>query len=216
MELKVYRQDGSETGATVALDASVFDVEPNDHAIWLDVRRIQANARQGTHKSKERSETAGSTRKLYRQKGTGHARAGDAKSPLRRSGGTFFGPRPRSYGFKVNRKTQRLARRSALTYKAREEAIRVVEDFSLDAPSARQVSALIAAFDLEGRSVLILTDGLHDALYKSARNVPKVSVREARNASTLDVLGAQVILVQEGALSTLSEQLGQAAPATAE
>jgi large subunit ribosomal protein L4 len=216
MELKVYRQDGSETGATVALDASVFDVEPNDHAIWLDVRRIQANARQGTHKSKERSETAGSTRKLYRQKGTGHARAGDAKSPLRRSGGTFFGPRPRSYGFKVNRKTQRLARRSALTYKAREEAIRVVEDFSMDAPSAKQVSALIAAFDLEGRSVLILTDGLHDALYKSARNVPKVSVREARNASTLDVLGAQVILVQEGALSTLSEQLGQAAPATAE
>ncbi len=216
MELKVYRQDGSETGATVALDASVFDVEPNDHAIWLDVRRIQANARQGTHKSKERSETAGSTRKLYRQKGTGHARAGDAKSPLRRSGGTFFGPRPRSYGFKVNRKTQRLARRSALTYKAREEAIRVVEDFSLDAPSARQVSALIAAFDLEGRSVLLLTDGLHDALYKSARNVPKVSVREARNASTLDVLGAQVILVQEGALSTLSEQLGQAVPATAE
>ncbi|WP_456428672.1 50S ribosomal protein L4 [Rhodocaloribacter sp.] len=216
MELKVYRQDGSETGATVALDASVFDVEPNDHAIWLDVRRIQANARQGTHKSKERSETAGSTRKLYRQKGTGHARAGDAKSPLRRSGGTFFGPRPRSYGFKVNRKTQRLARRSALTYKAREEAIRVVENFSMDAPSAKQVSALIAAFDLEGRSVLILTDGLHDALYKSARNVPKVSVREARNASTLDVLGAQVILVQEGALSTLSEQLGQAAPATAE
>ncbi len=216
MELKVYRQDGSETDATVTLDASVFDVEPNDHAIWLDVRRIQANARQGTHKSKERSETAGSTRKLYRQKGTGHARAGDAKSPLRRSGGTFFGPRPRSYGFKVNRKTQRLARRSALTHKAREEAIRVVEDFSVEAPSARQVSALIAAFDLEGRSVLILTDGLHEALYKSARNVPKVSVREARNASTLDVLGAQVILVQKGALSTLSEQLGQAAPATAE
>ncbi len=216
MELKVYRQDGSETGETVTLDASVFDVEPNDHAIWLDVRRIQANARQGTHKSKERSETAGSTRKLYRQKGTGHARAGDAKSPLRRSGGTFFGPRPRSYGFKVNRKTQRLARRSALTYKAREEAIRVVENFTLDAPSAKQVSALIAAFDLEGRSVLILTDGLQEALYKSGRNVPKVTVREARNASTLDVLGAQVILMQAGALSTLSEQLGQAMPAAAE
>ncbi|GIV59270.1 50S ribosomal protein L4 [Rhodocaloribacter litoris] len=216
MELKVYRQDGSEAGTTVTLDASVFDVEPNDHAIWLDVRRIQANARQGTHKVKERSENAHSTRKLYRQKGTGYARAGDAKSPIRRSGGTIFGPRPRTYGLKVNRKTQQLARRSALTYKAREEAIRVVEDFSLEAPSTRWLEELLAAFGVDGRRVLILTAGHQAAVYRSGRNVPKVTVREARNASTLDLLGAQVVLMQVGALEALTAQLGQAAPASAE
>ncbi len=216
MELKVYRQDGSEAGTTVTLDPSVFDIEPNDHAIWLDVRRIQANARQGTHKVKERSENSHSTRKLYRQKGTGYARAGDAKSPIRRSGGTIFGPRPRSYGFKVNRKTQHLARRSALTYKAREEAIRVIEDLSLETPSTRQVRDLLSALALDGRRVLILTAGHQAALYRSGRNVPKVSVREARNASTLDLLGADVIVMQQGALEVLTEQLGQAAPAAAE
>ncbi|RMH70271.1 MAG: 50S ribosomal protein L4 [Bacteroidetes bacterium] len=210
MELNVYKADGQEAGRTVTLDASVFDVEPNDHVLWLDVRRIQANARQGTHKAKERSEVAGSTRKLYRQKGTGHARAGDAKSPIRKGGGTIFGPRPRTYGIKINRKTQQLARRSALTYKAREEALRVVEDFDYEQPRTRDLRALLQALELEGRKVLILTGSHAPNVYYSARNVPGVTVREARNASTVDLLDAAVIVLQEGALAVLTEQLGAA------
>ncbi len=208
MELKVYRQDGSETDTTVTLDPSVFDIAPNDHAIWLDVRRIQANARQGTHKAKDRGEVAGSTRKLFRQKGTGFARMGSAKSPVRKSGGTIFGPRPRTYGLKVNRKTQLLARRSALTYKAREAALRVVEDFTLEAPSTRTFKTFLNRLELDGRSILLLTGTGQNALYKSSRNVPRVTVREARNASTLDLLGAQVVVMTEGALAALSVQLG--------
>lgn len=213
MELKVYQADGSDAGRTVTLEASVFDIEPNDHVLWLDVRRIQANGRQGTHKAKERNEIRGSTRKLYRQKGTGNARAGDIKSPLRRGGGVTFGPRPRTYGIKVNRKTQQLARRSALTYKAREEALRIVEDFSYDAPSTKQLRDLVSNLDLAGRKVLILTGDHNPNVYASSRNVRGVTVREARNASTLDVLDAQVVVLQEGALERLNEVLGSAVPA---
>jgi large subunit ribosomal protein L4 len=210
MEAKVYRRDGSEAGRTVELDQSVFGIEPNDHAIWLDVRRIQANARQGTHKAKERNETAGSTRKLYRQKGTGNARAGDAKSPIRRSGGTIFGPRPRSYGIKVNRKTQALARRSALAYKAREEAIRLLEDFQVEAPSTRSLSSILGGLGVNGGRILVLTADNNPALYRSARNLHGVSVREIRNLSTLDVMQARVVLIEEGALERLNAHLGKA------
>ncbi len=213
MELKVHRQDGSETGATVALDASVFDIAPNDHAVWLEVRRIQANARQGTHQAKERNATAGSTRKLYRQKGTGSSRAGDAKSPVRRSGGTIFGPRPHAYSMKVNRKTQQLARRSVLTTKARSEALRVVEDFTIDSPSTRDVKALLNGLELTGKRVLVLTTGTQKAFYLSARNVPRVTVRTAEDASTLDLIGAQVIVMQEGALASLTARLSTSAVA---
>lgn len=207
MEAKVYRQDGSDAGRSVALDASVFGVEPNDHAIWLDVRRIQANARQGTHKAKERNEVAGSTRKLYRQKGTGHARAGSAKSPIRRSGGTIFGPRPRNYDLKVNRKTQQLARRSAFSYKAQSDGVRLVESFAMDAPSARTLAAFIRDLDLGTQRVLLLTADHNSALYRSGRNMEKVTVRPARDVSTLDVMQASVVLIEEGALETLTEQL---------
>lgn len=216
MELQVFQQDGSDTGRTVALDASVFGIEPNDHVLWLDVRRIQAQARQGTHKARERSETAGSTRKLYRQKGTGHARMGDAKSPIRRSGGTIFGPRPRSYALKVNKKTQRLARRSALSYKAQEEALRVVEGVSLEAPSTRELSQFLADQGLEGRKVLVLTAELDQNLHRSSTNLPRVRVRQAGGASTLDLLDAQVVVIVEGALPLLSAQLGTGSPAAAE
>lgn len=213
MELKVYRQDGSDAGRTVTLDESVFGIEPNDHAIWLDVRRIQAHARQGTHKSKERSETAGSTRKLYRQKGTGGARAGDAKSPTRRSGGTMFGPKPHAYSLKVNRKTQLLARRSALTYKAQGEALRVVEDFTVEAASTKKLMAMLEALKVSGRSVLVLTGG-HDAnTYRSGRNIERLKVRSASNASTLDLLGAQVIVLQQGAVDVLVQRLGSTSDA---
>lgn len=216
MELNVYNQDGSESGRSVSLDASIFGIEPNDHVIWLDVRRIQAHARQGTHKAKERSEVAGSTRKLYRQKGTGHARAGSAKSPIRRSGGTIFGPRPHKYSLKINRKTQRLARRSALSYKAQGEAIRIVEDFSMDTPSTRQLIDLLGAMDLADRKVLILTGELDAALYRSSVNARKVTVRRAAEASTLDLMDAQVILCQESGLTALNEILGTEAPEAAD
>lgn len=208
MELKVYGRDGEETGRTVTLDEAVFGIEPSDHAIWLDVRAIQAAGRQGTHKAKERNEVAGSTRKLYRQKGTGHARAGSAKSPIRRSGGTTFGPRPRNYRLKLNRKTKQTARRSALTYKAREDALRVVESFTLEAPRTKEVAALLQALELDGRKVLLLTGEAQENLYKSGRNIRKLTVREAASASTLDVLNAQVVLLQEEALDQLSSVLG--------
>ncbi|MBT3448587.1 MAG: 50S ribosomal protein L4 [Bacteroidetes Order II. Incertae sedis bacterium] len=210
MKLKVFKQDGTTTKKSVALDEAVFAVEPNDHAIWLDVRRIQANGRQGTHKSKERGEVAGSTRKLYRQKGTGHARAGSAKSPIRKSGGTIFGPRPRNYTFKINRKTQHVARRSALTYKAKGDAIRVVENFSYEAPSTSDLKGLLSGMELAGKSVLLLTGNHESAVYRSGRNVPKLTVRNASEVSTLDVMKAQVVVMQVGAVETLASQLGAA------
>lgn len=215
MDVKVYGQDGTEAGREVALDAAVFDIEPNDHAIWLDVRAIQAAGRQGTHKAKERGEVAGSTRKLYRQKGTGGARAGSAKSPIRKSGGTIFGPRPRSYRISVNRKTKQLARRSALTYKARANAIRVVDDLTLDAPSTRSLAAMLATMELSNQKVLVLTADVNENVYRSGRNLRKVCVRDAASLSTLDVMEAGALVVQEKALEILSGLLGnnQAAPA---
>ncbi len=215
MEVKVYTSDGAETKRTVTLDDAVFGIEPNDHAIWLDVRRIQATARQGTHKAKERSEVRGSTRKLYRQKGTGHSRAGDAKSPIRRSGGTTFGPRPRNYGFKVNKKTTRLARRSALAYKAQDDAFRVVENLSIDGASTKAIVALMAALDLANDKVLILTSEYSPEVYRSSQNLRKVNVKEAYKASTLDLLNAQIVLLEEGAVEKLVGQLGEKQAATA-
>ena len=219
MKAKVYRQDGSAQKNRVSLDEAVFGVEPNDHAIWLDVRRIQANARQGTHKTKEKSEVRGSTRKLYRQKGTGFARAGSAKSPIRKSGGRAFGPRPHLYSVDVNRKTQRLARRSALSYKAGDEKVVVVENFDYEAPKTSDFRALLNAMELaEGTKVLFLTGDYAPAIYQSARNLKGVTVRQASDVSTLDVMKADVVIAQKGALDVLSEILGEnaAAESTAE
>ncbi len=211
MKLTVYTREGSDAGRTVELDETIFGIEPNDHAIWLDVRAAQAHARQGTHKTKERGEVRGSTRKLYRQKGTGHARVGDAKSPTRRGGGTIFGPRPHSYSVGVNRKTKQLARRSALAYKAQQEGLRIVENFQFDAPKTRDLASLLSSHDLDGRKVLLLTSEHDDVLYRSGRNIPKLTVRPAAGASTLDLMNAQVILLQEGALDALTAALGKTA-----
>lgn len=208
MELPVLKQDGTQTGRTVQLDASVFGIEPNDHVLWLEVRATQANMRQGTHKVKERSENAHSTRKLYRQKGTGGARAGDAKSPTRKGGGTIFGPRPRDYSQSINKKTKQLARRSALSYKAQEDALRVVDAFMFDAPSTKAAIAMVKAFEVDTRKILILTDSINRPLFLSTKNVQSITVREAKDVSTLDVMSADVVLVQEGALTVLSELLG--------
>jgi len=209
MKLTVYTRQGSDAGRTVELDASVFGIEPNDHAIWLDVRAAQAHARQGTHKTKERSEVRGSTRKLYRQKGTGNARVGDVKSPTRVGGGTIFGPRPHTYSVGVNRKTKQLARRSALSYKAQNDALRVVEDFTLDAPKTREIVGLLKSAELEGKKVLFLTGSADDVLYRSGRNIPGLTIRSATGASTLDLVSAQVVLMQEAALGALTDALGK-------
>ncbi len=208
MKVKVYQQDGTDSGKSVTLDKTVFEMDPNDHAIWLDVRRIQANSHQGTHKTKERGEVSFSTRKLYRQKGTGMARTGSRRSPLRRSGGRIFGPRPRSYSIKVNRKTQHVARRSALSYKAKGKSIRVVEDFSYESPDTNEMSTFMSNHELDGQSVLLVTAAHSTELYQSGRNVPKLTVLNASDISTLDVMTAQVVVMQKGALKTVSEQLG--------
>ena len=215
MKLSVYTRAGAEAGRQVDLDDAVFGIEPNDHAIWLDVRSIQANKRQGTHKTKERGEVAKSRRKLYRQKGTGNARAGDAKSPLRKGGGTIFGPRPHEYTVRVNRKTKQLARRSALAYKLNDQALRVVEDLDLAAPKTREIADLLAANGVSGKT-LVLSNGRDDTLYRSARNIPGVSVIAADQASTLDLVGAKTILLQEGAVEALTEALRPATKATVE
>ncbi|MGK7296284.1 MAG: 50S ribosomal protein L4 [Candidatus Wenzhouxiangella sp. M2_3B_020] len=213
MDTPVYTLDGTEAGRSATLEETVFGIEPNDHAIWLDVRRIQAHARQGTHKTKERNEKAGSTRKLYRQKGTGMARAGDAKSPIRKTGGRAHGARPRKYRLNLNRKTKRLARASALTYKAQEEAVRVVEDFTFEAPSTAKLRDLVGAFDASEKKVLVLTSENSPNVFRSSRNMPKVKVHEARNASTFDLLDADLIVIQEGGLQQLNETLGTAVAA---
>lgn len=215
MKLPVYNHAGNKTKRSVEFDDAVFGIEPNDHVIWLDVRAIQAHDRQGTHKTKERSEVARSTRKLYRQKGTGHSRAGDAKSPIRRGGGTIFGPKPHEYRVGINRKTRKLARRSALAYKFADEAIRVMEDIALDAPKTKEIVDILEANELKGRKVLMLSSDHNDVLYRSSRNIPKVKVATVGQASTLDLLDAQVVLVLESAVDALSNALSPAAKVAA-
>ena len=207
MELDVHHSDGSQTGRTVRLDDGVFGVAPHDHVLWLDVRRTQASARQGTHKTKERGEINGSTRKLYRQKGTGMARSGAISSPLRRGGGRTFGPRPRTYSLRLTRKTRRLARRSALSYKASAEALRIVEPLSFEEPDTAGLASVIGAFELTGQRVLLVTAECAPALYRSSRNLARIDVREARNLSAEDILRAAVLLCEETALAVFSRTL---------
>ena len=216
MKLPVYTRSGAEAGREVELDDAIFGIEPNDHVIWLDVRSIQAAGRQGTHKTKERGEIARSRRKLYRQKGTGNARAGDAKSPLRKGGGTIFGPKPHEYKVGVNRKTKQLARRSALAHKIAGEAIRVIENIEMDAPKTKEMADLLSGHELAGQKVLFLTDGRDDVLYRSGRNIPKLAVLDATQASTLDLMSAKLVLVEEGAIETLTETLRPKGKRTAE
>ena len=215
MDVEILQQDGIGSGRSATLDATVFEIEPNDHVIWLDVKRIQAHKRQGTHKTKQRAEVRGSGRKLYRQKGTGNARVGDAQSPIRRGGGRAHGAQPRNYTQNLNKKTRQLARRSALSYKAQDDAIRVIENCSMDRPRTKEVVELLSLLDLDDQKVLIATADLETEIYQSAKNLPKVNVEEARNLNTVDILDADVILLQEGGVETLNEQLSTAAPVTA-
>lgn len=210
MDVEIYQDDGVGSGRTVELDSTVFDVEPNDHVIWLDVKRIQAHERQGTSKTKERNEVRGSGRKLYRQKGTGNARVGDAQSPIRRGGGRAHGARPRDYAHNLNQKEKRLARRSALSYKAENDNLRVVEDFSLDRPSTREVTDLLGLLEIENEDVLLVTSEVEREIYLGAKNLSNVNVQEVNSINTVDILDADVVVLQEGALEWLTDVLSTA------
>lgn len=207
MEVEILQDDGVKAGRMASLDPTVFEIDPNDHVIWLDVKRIQAHERQGTNKTKERSEVRGSGRKLYRQKGTGNARVGDAQSPIRRGGGRAHGARPRDYTHNLNKKEKRLARRSALSYKAQDGNVRVIEDFSMEHPSTRELLDLFGLLDLEGTKVLLATDGVEKEIYHSAQNLSAVNVREVQSINTVDILDADVVLFQEGALQWMTDVL---------
>ncbi len=205
MELSVLNIEGKETGRTITLDDRIFGVEPNDHAIYLDVKQYMANKRRGTHKTKERAEVSGSTRKIKRQKGTGTARAGSIKSPLFRGGGTVFGPRPKSYRFKLNKKVKQLARRSALTYKAREKSIMVVEDFTLEAPKTKEMAAIKSNLRIaDKRSLFVLPDE-NINIYLSSRNLQDVSIVNASNLNTYQILNAKAIVLLEGSVKKIEE-----------
>ena len=207
MEVSVLNIKGQETGRKVALNEAVFGIEPNDHVIYLDVKQYMANQRQGTAKSKERSEISGSTRKLGRQKGGGGARHGDINSPLLIGGGRVFGPKPRDYGFKLNKKVKQLARKSALTYKAQEKAIVVVEDFQMDAPKTKEFVAIAKNLKVDGKKILLLTSENNKNVYMSARNLQRAEVIEAKNVNTYKVLNADVLVITEGSLKTIDEIL---------
>lgn len=205
MELSVLNKEGKETGRTITLNDRIFGVEPSDHAIYLDVKQYMANKRQGTHKTKERSEVTGSTRKIKRQKGTGTARAGSIKSPVFRGGGTVFGPRPKSYEFKLNKKVKQLARKSALTYKARENSILVLEDFNLEAPKTNEMVALKSNLQIADKKSLFVLPAENNNIYLSSRNLQDVSVVIASELNTYQILNAKAIVLLEGSVKKIEE-----------
>ena len=205
MEVNVVNIAGKETGAKVQLPEAIFGVEPNDHAIYLDVKQYLANQRQGTHKSKQRNEIAGSTRKLHKQKGTGGARAGNIKSPLFNGGGRVFGPQPRDYSFKLNKKLKQLARRSALTYKALDNNIVVLEDFSFDAVKTKNYAKLVADLQVGDVKTLLVLPTANNNIYLSSRNLKKAKVVTADQLNTHDVLNAGKLLLTTGSVKMLEE-----------
>ena len=207
MELNVLNIKGQETGRKVALNDAIYAIEPNDHAIYLDVKLIMANQRQGTAKSKERSEVSGSTRKLGRQKGGGGARRGDINSPVLVGGGRVFGPKPRDYSFKLNKKVRQLARKSALAYKVQENALVVVEDFTFDAPKTKSMVEILNNLKVSDKKALIVTPGADKVVYLSARNIERVQVMPATALNTYKVLNADVMVVAESALAVIDGNL---------
>lgn len=207
MKLDVYKIDGKTSGKKVELSDDIFGVAPNDHAIYLSVKSYLANQRQGTHKAKERGEVRGGGKKPWKQKGRGGARAGTTRSPLWVGGGTIFGPRPRDYRQDLPKKVKRLARKSALSYKVKDEQLIVVEDFNFEKPKTKEFQVFLDSLKLGGKKVLLLTNGKSETVYKSGRNIPKVKILEAEKASTYDILNNQVLVLQEGAVDTISKTL---------
>ncbi len=207
MEVAVLDIKGKETGRKAKLSDAVFAIEPNEHAVYLDVKQYLANQRQGTHKAKERAEIAGSTRKIKKQKGTGTARAGSIKSPIFKGGGRVFGPRPRNYGFKLNKNLKRLARKSALSMKANDKAIMVVEDFSFDTPKTKNFTEVLKALGIESKKSLIVLGDSNKNVYLSSRNLKTSEVISSSELSTYKILNAKNIVFLEGSLEGIESKL---------
>ncbi|MCI5559803.1 MAG: 50S ribosomal protein L4 [Phocaeicola sp.] len=209
MEVSVLNIKGQDTGRKVSLNDSIFGITPNDHAIYLDVKQYMANQRQGTHKSKERSELSGSTRKLGRQKGGGGARRGDINSPLLVGGARVFGPQPRDYGFKLNKKVKALARRSALSYKVANQALIVVEDFAFEAPKTKEFVNVVNSLNVSNKKLLMVLPEANKNVYLSARNIERANLAIASALNTYNVLNADVLVVTESALQSIETTLGK-------
>ena len=209
MEVSVLNINGQDTGRKVVLEDAIYGIEPNDHVIYLDVKQYLASQRQGTAKSKERSEVSGSTRKLGRQKGGGGARRGDINSPVLVGGGRVFGPKPRDYSFKLNHKVKVLARKSALAYKAQENAIIVVEDFTFDAPKTKAFVDVTKKLNIEGKKTLVVLPEENSNVYLSARNIQKARVMGAANINTYKILDADVVVLAEGSLAKIEATLNK-------
>lgn len=208
MEVAIYNISGAETGKKATLNDEIFGIEPNNHAIYLDVKQYLANKRQGTHKSKQRNEVMGSTRKLKKQKGTGGARSGSILSPLFPGGGRVFGPVPRDYSFKLNKKLKQLARKSALTYKAKDNAIIVVEDFAMEAPKTKEFIAITKNLKLDGKKILVVLPETNPVVSLSARNLQNVKVIPASNLNTYDVMNAAGIVLAETSVEAVNQMFG--------
>lgn len=203
MKLKIYKTDGTANGSEAELNDAIFSIEPNETVLYEDIRRITASKRQGTAKTKERGEVRGGGKKAYKQKGTGMARRGSIRSPLLKGGGTVFGPKPRTYSVKLTKKAKRLARKSALSLKASDEAIKVIEDFSFDAPKTKEVLAILAALKVDGKKVLLLLGNADKTVYLSARNIPGVTVLEADKPTSYDILHADEVIFMQSAVEVL-------------
>lgn len=205
MKLEILSIQGEKTGREIELPADIFEVEPNEHAVYLAVKQYLANQRQGTHKAKERSEISGSTRKIKRQKGTGTARAGDINSPVFRGGGRVFGPRPRDYSQKLNKKVKRLARKSALADKAKQGQLMIIEDFSFDAPKTKEFVNILKNLNVNNQKALFITSEYEKELFLSSRNIAQAAVSRVQDLSTYDILHAQTLILAEGAIEKLKE-----------
>ncbi len=205
MEVAVYNIKGTATANTVALDDSIFGIEPNDHAIYLDVKQYMANQRQGTHDTLEKSTISGSTRKLHKQKGTGGSRKGSIKSPLFRGGARVFGPHPRDYSFKLNKKLKRLARKSALSYKVKDNQLMILEDFNFDTPKTKNFTELLKNFQLTGKKTLLVVAKTEENVLLSSRNLKRVKVVHAADLNTYEILDANHLLITAGSIKEIEK-----------
>lgn len=210
MELAILNTTGAETGKKLTLSDNIFGVQPNDHAIYLDVKQYLANQRTGTHKAKEKSEVSGSTKKLHKQKGTGGSRKGSIKSGTFVGGARIHGPRPRDYSFKLNKKLKQLARKSALTYKAKENNITILENFNIDSPKTKQYLSILNSLKLNTEKTLLVISDYNDNIYRSSRNLPKAKVMTARDLNTYEILAANKLILVESSLPVIEEILNSA------
>lgn len=208
MKIDIYNIDGKASGKKIDLPKDIFGIEPNDHAIYLSVKAFLANQRQGTHKSKERGEIRGGGKKPWKQKGRGGARAGTTRSPLWSGGGRIFGPRPRDYRQDLPKKVKRLARKSAFSYKIKDEQVMIVDDFNFEKPKTKEFVDMLKALNVSGKKVLLLTNGKIETVYKSGRNIPKVKILEADKASAYDILNNQVLIMQKSAVDVITKSFG--------